>query len=150
MLKLKLQYFDHVIQRAKSLEMTLMLGKIEGKRRMPWQRMRQLDSIANPMNMNLSKLWEVVKDRGAQHATVHGVSKNQTYDFATEQQSPSRLLPVSLNSQFPRRGRVEDAVVSQPHSSRTNVSEHPNSTRIFSGGSLRRRCRLPMSVCTAS
>ena len=131
MLMLKLQYFDHVMQRANSLEMTLMLGKIEGKRRMEWQRMQQLDSITNPMNMNLSKLWEVVKDRGAQHATVHGVSKSQTHDLATEQQSPSRLLPVSLNSQFPRRGCVK-AVLSQPYSSRTNiVSEYANSTRNF-------------------
>ena len=63
MLKLKLQYFGHLIWRANLLEKTLMLGKIEGKRRREWQRKRWLDSTADSMNMNLSKLWEIVKDR---------------------------------------------------------------------------------------
>ena len=63
MLKLKLQYFGHLIWRANPLEKTLMLGKIEGKRRREWQRKRWLDSTADSMNMNLSKLWEIVKDR---------------------------------------------------------------------------------------
>ena len=71
MLKLKLQYFGHLIRRADSLEKTLMLGKIEGKRRRGWQRMRWLDSINDSMNMNLSKLWEIVEDRGVWHASVH-------------------------------------------------------------------------------
>ena len=71
MLKLKLQYLGHLMQRADSLEKTLMLGKIEGKRRRGWQRMRWLDSINDLMNMNLSKLWETVEDRGVWHATVH-------------------------------------------------------------------------------
>ena len=65
MLKLKLQYFGHLMQRADSLEKTLMLGKIVGKRKIQWQRMRWLDSISNLIDMNLDKLWEMVEDRGA-------------------------------------------------------------------------------------
>ena len=85
LLKLKLQYFGHLMQRASSLEKTLILGKIEGRRRRGWQRMRWLDSITDSMDMNLRKQWETVEDRGAWCAAVHGVAKNRT-DLAAELQ----------------------------------------------------------------
>ena len=77
MLKLKLQYFGHLMRRTDSLEKTLMLGKIEGRRRRGRQRMRWLDGITDPIDMNLSKLQEMVKDREAWRATVQGVTKSQ-------------------------------------------------------------------------
>ena len=78
MLKLKLQHFGHMMQRADSLEKTLMLGKIESKRRRVQQRMRWLDSFTSSVDMNLSKLWEIVKDREAWCTVVHGAAKSRT------------------------------------------------------------------------
>ena len=92
-LKLKLQYFDNLMRRSDLLEKILMLGKIKGRSRRAWQRMRWLNRIIDSMDMNLSKLREIVKDRGDWHSPVHGTAKSQTWlSDGTTIKSPSPLL----------------------------------------------------------
>ena len=98
MLEQKFQYFGYLIQRADSLGKTLMLGQIESKSRRGQQRMRLLDSITNSVDMNLSKFWEIVKDRGAWHAAVHGVTRSWTQlskiEQQWQQQNMNKLLTI--------------------------------------------------------
>ena len=98
MLKLKLQYFGHLMRRADSLEKTLMMRKIEGRRRRGWQRMRWLEGITDSMDMGLSGLWEMVMDREAWHAGIHGVAKSRTWlsDWTELNRTQSKSLAKSM------------------------------------------------------
>ena len=100
MLKLKLQYFGHLMWRTDSFEKTLMLGKIEGRRRRGRQRMRWLDGITNFMDMNLSKLWELVLDREAWGAVIHGVTKSQHTGWLNNKISAGKCLSSTLLTQL--------------------------------------------------
>ena len=111
MLKLKIQYFGHLMRRVNSLEKTLMLGKIESNRRSERQWIRWLDGIADSKDMNLSKLWEIVKDREAWHTAVHGVTKSQTHlQTEKQQQYPSMVFWIERGLRCTTSTIIENSI----------------------------------------
>ena len=133
MLKLKLQYFGHLMQTADSVEKTLMLGMIEGKRRRGWQRMRWLDGITGSTDMNLSKRQEIVEDRGAWCATVHGVMKSWTWlsDWTTKFHHPSFSILYHWNNNTYTCAHVHTHTHTHTHHTHT-TSHTPPTLEILS------------------